>query len=377
MKKLEAAKIFHRSPDAKKAGAFLLLPAISIALVCVMLLVDTSWAWFVCTTQGAQTIRVANYYVTIAVTEVASAEALLADALPGKKLEEAEGGGYQLTGNTTYQIVLEAFGSVSRGYCTVSCGESVYTTDEMVPGQTLVFIITPPEDAHFGVIAVWGYGPEQPDIINGSVLGEKKLEPLEEEQTEPAQEGDQDSTEGTMQEPEAPEEAPGETTAPPEKPGPTTAVPEATEPVPEATQPEDSPEEPTPEATQPGDSPEEPIPEATQPEDSPEEPIPVATQPEEPAPEAPQPEDQLVEQVPEELLLPKERFAELPVQLETLDELAVPPAQTVEPMVLAESVEQAQEPIELSHRAVEPRLKTIKIKESEEVEETPAEALAQ
>lgn len=165
----------------------LLMPSVIGAVLCMVCLAGTTWAWFSASMQTElSAITAAEYTVSVTITDENQ-----------KQVEKSPEGGYALSANTAYSFTLEAGGSAKRrgGYFLLenTAGET-YCTQSVMPGESLQFTLIPAtNDLFYTVTAVWGV-PKNPQILPNTVIGEKApaepaaAEPPAESPAEPAAE---------------------------------------------------------------------------------------------------------------------------------------------------------------------------------------------
>ena len=144
----------------------LLTPSVIGAVLCMVCLAGTTWAWFSASMQTElSAITAAEYAVAVTVTDENQAA-----------VTESQDGGYALSANTAYSFTLKAAGSAKTcgGYCVLAntAGEKYYTQSVM-PGEALQFTLIPAADGTYTVTAVWGGRSGAPDISPGTTIAEK------------------------------------------------------------------------------------------------------------------------------------------------------------------------------------------------------------
>lgn len=164
MKNRQSLYVLNQWSKVKSFGFLWFLPSVLGILLSALLLVNTSWAWFVSSIQTSRTINVANFKVDAVVTDV-----------DGAVLYETQEGVYLLNSNTTYNVTLTATSSASEGYCVVRCGEQTFCTSQIFKGEELSFTVMPEENMYCTFTAMWGESSEEPGIENGSILKLKQL----------------------------------------------------------------------------------------------------------------------------------------------------------------------------------------------------------
>ncbi len=136
--------------QGEKSIYFTLLPTVLGMILCAACLVGTTYAWFTATqTVPAQTIRAANYTVTMTVKK--SKDSASAHVV---------GNTYELAAGENCKVRLTASGTATTGYCYVFVDGNPYYTGYMESGQTISFTITNEsgEPISLTVISQWGAG---------------------------------------------------------------------------------------------------------------------------------------------------------------------------------------------------------------------------
>ena len=155
----------------------MLLPPILCAALCLVCLCGLSWAWFtVGVSAGTSSVSGAQYNITAQVTQ-------------GETPVSMENGGFALSANTEYTVILTAEGTASTGFCVITLtGETTQTltTEQIVPGTTFSFKLIPQEDTTLTAVAHWGVNSAEAPLQNGTKLGELVTVPADEKTPEDA-----------------------------------------------------------------------------------------------------------------------------------------------------------------------------------------------
>lgn len=144
-----------------------LLPYCLCALLCMLLLCGTTWAWFSSSVSGETTpIKAADYKIDVT-AETNGAEVSLTD----NKLV--------VMANTEYAVTLNANGTASTGFCIISYknpnGESgtavqkkLYT-QQISSGSSITFVIKLTYSAEISFDVQWGTSSkaDSPDVTDG------------------------------------------------------------------------------------------------------------------------------------------------------------------------------------------------------------------
>lgn len=138
----------------------LIIPSMMGIVLCSVLLMGATWAWFTASVETKSTLKSANY----------SLEVELRDNAEG--VVTKENGAYTLQAGKEYKVTLIASGDVkSGGYCIVEGDEKNLKTSHMRIGESLSFTIIPSSNGLYRFTPVWGTYSGSADITEGSIMG--------------------------------------------------------------------------------------------------------------------------------------------------------------------------------------------------------------
>ena len=137
----------------------LMIPSMIGIVLCVVLLMGVTWAWFTASVETKSTLSSANYDLDINITDES-----------GTAVEEANGS-YALDAGKKYKVTLTASGtSTSSGYCIVNGGAKELKTVQIGKGNALSFTLTPNSSGTYKFIPVWGTYSGNADITADSSI---------------------------------------------------------------------------------------------------------------------------------------------------------------------------------------------------------------
>ena len=137
----------------------LMIPSMIGIVLCVVLLMGVTWAWFTASVETKSTLCSAKYDLDINITDES-----------GTAVEEANGS-YALDAGKKYKVTLTASGtSTSSGYCIVNGGGKELKTVQIGKGNALSFTLTPNSSGTYKFIPVWGTYSGNADITADSSI---------------------------------------------------------------------------------------------------------------------------------------------------------------------------------------------------------------
>ena len=142
-----------------------LLPSVSCILFSLTLLFSLTWSWFSSDVETEQTLKSANFSVSVEITET-----------NGGTILQPSGGLYNLQGNTPYNIKITGDGTLtamSSGYCKVTLGNGTeHFTPQLTKDSNVTFTLIVPDSTTVKFTPVWGTYTGQADIADGGQIGQ-------------------------------------------------------------------------------------------------------------------------------------------------------------------------------------------------------------
>lgn len=172
--------LFRKTAEPTAGHKSSLLASSLSIMVCVLMLVTCSFAWYTAEIKGKGTIQTAKYEVTAVISFDGGSEADDVGSYDGiGTVEQA----VTIAQGQRYTVALTAAGGASRGYCIVKVGATEYRTAPIEQGKTLTFTVgfTGSGTTEIVIRSSWGtYQAEQGEavIADGGWIGDLE-EPAE------------------------------------------------------------------------------------------------------------------------------------------------------------------------------------------------------